>query len=367
MVGAGQLARMTQQAAIALGVELRVLAASPDDPAVIAGAAHLTGSPESLEDLRALAADADVVTFDHEGIPPAHLATLEGEGVALAPPSSAKLFAQDKHVARRELAARGFPVPPFAFAQTLEEAERFADAHGWPLIGKLSRGAYDGRGVFELGDPDAVAGALSELGPFLLEPRLRLERELAVLVARSVTGEAVAYPVVETIQRDAMCREVLAPADVPPELVEEARRLALDITAAIGATGIVAIELFLTDAGLLVNELALRPHNSGHYTIEGCVTSQFEQHLRAVLGWPLGAPDAVAPTVAMVNVVGPEDGSDPAARIEEALSVEGAHVHLYGKQARPGRKLGHVTVCGNDLEAARAAARRAAAALEGNS
>jgi 5-(carboxyamino)imidazole ribonucleotide synthase len=367
MVGAGQLARMTHQAAIALGVELRVLADSEADPAVTAGAAHLIGSPESLGDLQALAAEADVVTFDHEKIPPEHLSALEADGVLLAPSPAAKLFAQDKHAARRELSARGFPVPPFILAGTRDETERFGDEHGWPLIGKVVRGAYDGRGVFELSDLDAAVRALDEVGPFLLEPRLELRRELAVLVARSVTGEVAAYPAVETVQRDAMCREVLAPADVGHGLAEEARRLALDIATGIAATGIVAIELFETQAGLLVNELALRPHNSGHYTIEGCVTSQFEQHLRAVLGWPLGATDAVAPAVAMVNVVGPDDGSDPAARIEGALSVPGAHVHLYGKQSRPGRKLGHVTVCGDDLESARAAARRAAAALEGSS
>ncbi|HEX8101968.1 MAG TPA: 5-(carboxyamino)imidazole ribonucleotide synthase [Solirubrobacteraceae bacterium] len=368
MVGAGQLARMTQQAAIPLGVELRVLADGPGDPAVLAGARYETGSPDRLEDLRTLADGADAVTFDHENVPPAHLQALEAEGVRLAPGAAAKRFAQDKLHARTGLAALGFPIPPFAQARTAADAERFAADHGWPLIAKTPRGGYDGRGVFALAGPDDAARALADHDGddgLLLEPRLTLEQELAVIVARSAGGEAVVYPVVETVQQDAMCREIVAPADVAPEVAEQATELARAIAEAIGATGIMAVELFLTPDGLLVNELALRPHNSGHYTIEGSVTSQFEQHVRAVLGWPLGSPAPTAPAVVTVNVVGPADGSDPAERIAAGLAVPGAHVHLYGKAARPGRKLGHVTVCGADPAATRQAARTAAARLEG--
>jgi len=366
MVGAGQLARMTHQAAIALGVRLRVLAAGPGDPAVTAGAGHLVGDPDRIDDLRALAAGADVVSFDHEQIPPEALAALEAEGVPLAPPAAAKLLAQDKLHARRTLAAAGFPVPPFADARTPADVAAFAARAGWPLIAKTPRGGYDGRGVWPVGDLDAAAAALREHPDgLLLEPELAIERELAVLVARTAGGERVVYPVAETVQQDAMLREVVAPAPVAPDVAAAARELAVAIADAIGATGVLAVELFLTADGLLVNELALRPHNSGHYTIEGCVTSQFEQHLRAVLGWPLGQPDLVAPAVATVNVVGPPDGSDPRSRIDAALAVPGAHVHLYDKASRPGRKLGHVTVAGSALGAARAAAHRAAAALEG--
>jgi 5-(carboxyamino)imidazole ribonucleotide synthase len=366
MVGGGQLARMTHQAAIGLGVRLRVLAASGEDAAVGAGAPHLVGAPDRLADLRALAAGADVVTFDHERVPPEHLAALEADGVALAPAPAAKLLAQDKLVARRTLAALGFPVPPFAHARTPGDVERFAAAHGWPLVAKAPRGGYDGRGVFALERADAAAQALREHPDgLLLEPRLAIERELAVLVARSTAGERVVYPAVETVQREAMCREIVAPAPGDPRLAREARDLAVAIAERIGATGVLAAELFATPHGLMVNELALRPHNSGHYTIEGCATSQFEQHLRAVLGWPLGAPTLLAPAVVTVNVVGPPDGSDPAGRIDRALAVPGAHVHLYGKAPRPGRKLGHVTVCGEDAERTRRAARRAAALLEG--
>jgi 5-(carboxyamino)imidazole ribonucleotide synthase len=359
MVGAGQLARMTYQAAIALGVELRVLATDAGDAAVRAGAPHAVGSAASLADLRAFAARADVLTFDHERVPPEHLAALEAEGVRLAPGAAPKLLAQDKLVARRRLRELGFPVPPFALASTRWEVEEFGAEHGWPLIAKAPRGGYDGQGVQELPAPCRPAA------PLLLEPRLELERELAVLVARAPGGESVAYPVAETVQHEAMCREIVVPAPIPDALAAEATGLATAVTEAIGATGVVAVELFVTRDGLLVNELALRPHNSGHYTIEGCVTSQFEQHLRAVLDLPLGSAALVARAVATVNVVGPADGSDPAERLAAALAVPGAHVHLYGKAPRPGRKLGHVTVCGDDPEPTRAAARTAAALLEG--
>lgn len=367
MVGAGQLARMTQQAAIALGVRLRVLA-NGGDCAVDAGAECVTGAPDRLDDLRTLAAGADVLTYDHEGVPPEHLAALEAEGVRLAPSATAKLLAQDKLHARRELAHAGFPVPAYAHARSEADVADFAAEHGWPLVAKAPRGGYDGRGVNTLAGPQNVPDALAgQPDGLLLEPHLQIERELAVLVARSPTGEAIAYPVVETIQHEAMCREILAPAPIDPALATEARDLALAVAEHAGGVGIVAVELFCTPDGLRVNELALRPHNSGHYTIEGCATSQFEQHLRAVLGWPLGLTNLLTPAVATVNVVGPADGSDPRARIADALAVPGAHVHLYAKASRPGRKLGHVTVCGAEPAAVRRTAQRAARALEGAS
>ena len=366
MVGGGQLARMTHQAAIDLGVELRVLAADASEPAVRAGAVHVRGAAANLDDLRRLADGAAVVTFDHERIPPEHLRALEREGVPLAPGQGAKLMAQDKLHARVELAHLGFPVPPFTDARTQADAEHFGAQHGWPLVGKAPRGGYDGRGVWTLEDPAAVAALLDQVDDGLvLEPRLAIERELAILVARSTTGQRVAYPVVETVQRDAMCRELLVPAPVDAELAAQARELALEIAQAIDAVGILAVELFIVDGGLLINELALRPHNSGHYTIEGSVTSQFEQHLRAVLGWPLGITDLTAPAVVTVNVVGTPAGGDPRERVQRALSVPGARVHLYDKRPQPGRKLGHVTVRGGDIATARAAARHAAAILEG--
>jgi 5-(carboxyamino)imidazole ribonucleotide synthase len=366
MVGAGQLARMTQQAAIGLGVELTVLAESESDPAVLAGARCRLGSPDSLEALRGLARQCDVITFDHEGVEPGHLEALQAEGFEVGPPAAAKLLAQDKLHARRTLSELGVPVPVFAAATTIEEIEQFAAEHGWPVVAKAPRGGYDGRGVWMLQDRrqavevvDSAAG-----GSLLLEPMLDIEREIAVIVARSASGETVVYPVVETVQRDAMCREIIAPAPVGKGLADKAIQLAGRLAERIGSTGVMAVELFVTPDRLIVNELALRPHNSGHYSIEGCVTSQFEQHLRAVLGLPLGPTELTAPAVVTVNVVGTEAG-EPSGRLAQALTVPGAHVHLYGKSSRPGRKLGHVTVCGTEPGPTREAARAAADALEG--
>ncbi len=366
MVGAGQLARMTHQAAIDLGVELTVLAGDPDDAAVRAGARAVIGNSSDLTALEELADGADVVTFDHEQAPTALLERLEARGVKLVPGPAAMLLAQDKLHARRELRRRGFPVPPFAEARTVGEVEEFASRHGWPVIAKAPRGGYDGRGVATLAAATEAQELLDQSPDgLLLEPKLAIDRELAVLVARSTNGESACYPVVETVQRDAMCREVLVPAPVDQDLAEKAAAIALEITDLPGAAGVIAVELFVVDGSLLVNELAFRPHNSGHFTIEGAETSQFEQHLRGVLGWPLGDTSLTAPAVAMVNVVGQSDRSDPAEKLPRALAEPGVHVHLYGKLPAPGRKLGHVTVRSQQLDTAREAAQRAAAILEG--
>jgi 5-(carboxyamino)imidazole ribonucleotide synthase len=368
ILGAGQLARMDEQAAIALDLDLTVLAGGVSDAAVLAGAQAMVGDHRDLGVLRAFAATVDVVTFEFEGLDPAHLRALEDEGVRLVPPAAAKLLAQDKLHQRAELSAAGFPVPPFAAATQRDQVEAFAAVHGWPVVLKAPRGGYDGRGVVIADDAAQAQIFLDELpGPALLEPALDIEREIAVQVARTTRGESVAYPVVETVQRDAMLRELVCPADVTAEQATEATGLALAIAERIGATGLLTLELFVTVDGLLVNELAMRPHNSGHHTIEATVTSQFEQHLRAALDWPLGATDLVAPAAVTVNVIGPPDGSDPRSRLAEALAVPGAHVHLYGKGARPGRKLGHVTALGPDAATARRTSWRAADILEGRS
>ena len=366
MIGAGQLARMTHQAAIGLGIELRVLGESAADPAAAAGARWHPGSPDRLAVLRDFAQAVDVVTFDHEQVPTEHLSALEADGVRLRPPARAKLFAQDKHVARRELREAGFPVPEFAVATSADDVDRFAERHGWPLIAKTMRGGYDGRGVFEVASRVEATELLNgHAAGFLLEPRLELRRELAVIVARTEEGEAAVYPVVETIQEDGICRELFAPSSLSEGEAESAQRLALDIAGHIGAAGIMALELFDTGDELLVNELALRPHNSGHFTIDACATSQFEQHLRAVCGWPLGDTSLLAPVAAMANVISPDDVTDPAQRTGDALTIPGVHVHLYGKAPRPGRKVGHVTALGSELEDTRERARAAAQILEG--
>jgi 5-(carboxyamino)imidazole ribonucleotide synthase len=365
MVGGGQLARMTQQAAIALGVELVVLAESADAPAVAAGARHRAGAADDLDALHGLAAATDVLTFDHEAVQPAMLEELAARGHVLRPPPAAKALAQDKLHARRTLAARDFPVPRFAPAATVADVEAFAARSGWPVVLKAVRGGYDGRGVHVAWSPAEAATALAACPDgAVAEEHVQIATEVAVLVARRAGGETVAYPVVETVQHDGMLRELVVPARVDAEVLEEARRLALRVAEHARAEGLLAVELFLArDGRLLVNELALRPHNTGHWTIEGAVTSQFEQHLRAVLDWPLGETGLRAPAVATVNVVGTGD-RDPAAALPRALAVPGAHVHLYAKAPREGRKLGHVTALAADPDAALGTAREAAALLE---
>ena len=366
MVGGGQLARMTQQAAVDLDVDFSVLALSPDEPAVVAGARFVEGSPDDPDALRRFAAENDVVTFDHEGVPPEVLAELEGEGIRFAPSAGAKLFAQDKAFARERLGEMGFPVPPNRLAGTVGEVEDFGSRHGWPVIAKAPRGGYDGRGVWEFASADQAAPILDGVeGGLLLEPKLDLVRELAVITARRKGGESVSWPVVETVQRDAMCRELVVPAPSDLEVLDQASELGRSIAEAIGAVGLVAVELFETPDGLFVNELALRPHNSGHFSIEGSVTSQFEQHLRAVLDWPLGSTEPTAPAVVTINVVGPDDGSDPRDRESGALGEPRAHLHLYGKTARPNRKLGHVTALADTVDEARGIASGAVSILEG--
>lgn len=365
MAGAGQLAQMTQQAAISLGIELRILAEKETESAVLAGARTLIAET-SAESLRELAEDAAVLTFDHEGFDPDLLAQLRDEGVHMAPPPEAVLFAQDKLVARENLSRGGFPLPPFAVAESIEDFDSFAGEHGWPVVAKTPRGGYDGGGVFIVGDREAAADLVGKVdGVLILEPLLAIEREFAVLAARSTAGEIAIYPVVETIQKDAICHETLVPAALPEEVGAEATEIARRLVEEIGATGIVAVEFFLTDDGVLINELALRPHNSGHWTIEGCVTSQFEQHLRAVLGWPLGSTELRAPAVALVNILGPDNGLDPLERAPDLIADPDIRLHLYTKGYRPGRKLGHATVLGPDLDTARAKTLHVRALLQG--
>jgi 5-(carboxyamino)imidazole ribonucleotide synthase len=365
MAGAGQLAQMTHQAAISLGVELRVLAGKSGESAVVAGARALIGAT-SAESLGALAADAAVLTFDHESFDPALLRRLESEGVRMAPSSEALLFAQDKLFARESLSRLGLPLPPFTIARSADAIDTFGRRHGWPLVAKPPRGGYDGKGVFVLDDREAAATLLARSPDGLvLEPRLAIRHEFAVLLARSITGEIAVYPIVETIQKDAICHEMLVPAALPEAVLTEATQIARSLAVEIGATGVLAVEFFLVDGQVLINELALRPHNSGHWTIEGSVTSQFEQHLRAVLGWPLGSTKLTAPAVATANILGPKNQVDPGGRVTEMLADPDVRLHLYGKAYRPGRKLGHVTALAPDLRTAREKTRRTLATLKG--
>ena len=366
MVGGGQLSRMTHQAAIALGLSLRVLADATHDSAAQVANGVTLGSHTNLEDLLAFAEGCEVVTFDHEHVPGELIKALEDKGHTVHPGSAALLHAQDKLVMRERLSSLGAPVPPFAAVSSVADVEAFGTEHGWPLVLKAATGGYDGKGVWvvaSLSEASEVAEPLFSSGLRLLaEQHVPLVRELAAVVARSPYGQAAAWPVVETVQQDGICVEVVAPAPgLPDSLALQAQELALDLANSLDVVGVLAVELFETADGLLVNELAMRPHNSGHWTIEGARTSQFEQHLRAVLDYPLGTTTLTAPVVVMANVLGGEGEAELDKRLHLLMGRDPAiKVHLYGKDVRPGRKVGHVTALGEDLAETRDRARAGA-------
>lgn len=365
MIGGGQLARMTHQSAIALGQCLRVLAASATDPAATVSANVVLGSHDDLDDLLAAAEGAAAVTFDHEGVPLPLLRALEERGVAVRPPSAALQYAQDKMLMRYRLAELGLPVPDFADLSGEAAAARdkllaFGAAHDWQIVLKAVRGGYDGRGVWLIDGSQAEALAVFEAqhgGETVLmaEQKVAMARELSAMVARSPQGQGAAWPVVETVQRRGQCAVVLAPAPgLDPQVAQRAQQMALGLAAELGVVGDMAMELFETlDGELVVNELAMRPHNSGHWTQDGCVTSQFEQHLRAVLDYPLGETSSRADAVVMANILGAEQA--PEMSMDERLHhlmarLPEAKVHLYGKAERPDRKVGHVNIVGRPGE-----------------
>jgi len=381
MVGAGQLARMTAQAAIPLGIDFRVLADTPDDSAAQICAGTWIGDYRSADDVLAFGAGCDVVTFDHEHVPGDHLSALESL-TAVRPGGPALRFVQDKGAMRDRLSTLnslrelGIRCPRYRRVRSLAEIAGFAEfaagraagasagpgaAGGWPVVLKATSGGYDGKGVWICDNEGAAADVLAHGLSLIAEEYVPFDRELAVLVARSPTGQGAAFPVAETIQEDGICREVIAPAPgLAPERAMAAQRAGLTIAAELGVTGLLAVELFALGDELIINELAMRPHNCGHWTIDAARTSQFEQHLRAVLDLPLGTTTMTSDAAVMVNVLG---GADPDvhSRLMHVMAADpGVKVHLYGKAMRPGRKVGHVTVAGEDVARLRERGWRAA-------
>jgi 5-(carboxyamino)imidazole ribonucleotide synthase len=371
VIGGGQLARMMAQPAVALGLPLRLLAEGEGVSAAQVIPDHLVGDYRDLDTLRAVTRGCDVVTFDHEHVPTEHLHALEAAGVAVRPGPGALVHAQDKAVMRARLAELGVPCPRNAVVGSLADVEDF----GFPCVLKTTRGGYDGKGVWfvrSVADCEEAFRAAEETEVRLLaEELVDFRRELSALVARSPSGQAAAYPVVASLQEDGICKEVVAPApDLDPDLATEAQQVALRIAGALDVTGILAVELFeTTDGRVLVNELAMRPHNTGHWTQDGAVTSQFENHLRAVMDLPLGSPAARARWTVMVNILGGPDAG--VGRLYDGFPHALARdphlrVHLYGKELRPGRKVGHVNAYGDDLEECLERARHAAAWFRGD-
>jgi 5-(carboxyamino)imidazole ribonucleotide synthase len=369
MIGGGQLARMTHQAAIALGQRLRVLAENPEDPAAQVSPEVVLGSHTDLGALRKAAVGSHALTFDHEHVPTEHLEALVAEGVNVQPPPQALVYAQDKLAMRSKLSALGLPVPAFTPVTSVADAVRFGDEHGWRIVLKAVRGGYDGRGVWMPESADEAAAIVTDQlaygAQLLAEARIHLKRELSAMVARSPFGQAATWPVVETVQRKGQCAVVIAPApDLPEDTAAAAETMALNLAKELGVVGVMAVELFeTTDGDLLVNELAMRPHNSGHWGMDGARTGQFEQHLRAVLDYPLGDTAPLAPVTVMANILGAPQA--PEMSMDERLHhlfarLPEAKVHLYGKGERPDRKIGHVNILGDDVAEVREKAERAA-------
>ena len=368
VVGGGQLARMMIAPAVELGIDIRVLAETEGMSAALAATG--VGDYHDAETVLAFARGVDVITFDHEHVPQSVLRALVDAGVAVHPGPDALQFAQDKIRMRTRLAELGVPQPDWAAVSDADELQAFLDAHGGRAVVKTPRGGYDGKGVRVVGHGTEAADWFAALaedahgGQLLVEELVDFRRELAQQIARSPRGEIATYPVAETVQRDGVCAEVFAPAPgAGGRLTEVAASMARDIADGLGVTGMLAVELFeTTDDRLLVNELAMRPHNSGHWTQDGALTSQFEQHLRAVLDLPLGLTTPHAPWTVMVNVLGgPSEGGLPE-RVPAAMAAHpGAKIHLYGKSPRPGRKVGHVNVAGEELDEVAYEARAAAA------
>jgi len=373
VIGGGQLARMMQPPAVALGVELRLLAESPSASAAQVIVDHQVGEHTDLDALRRVTADTPVVTFDHEHVPPEHLRALQEAKVACRPGPHALIFAQDKGVMRERLVELGLPTPQFAIVAPEQDAAvqlaAFADRVGWPFMVKVTRGGYDGKGVWKIDGPDdlaePVAAAATNGVRLLAEEFIDFRRELSAQVARRPSGQLAAYPVVESRQRDGICVEAIAPAPkLSDEVAEQAVRVAESVADGLDVVGMLAVELFETrDGRVLINEFAMRPHNTGHWSIDGAITSQFENHLRAVLDLPLGSTAPRQPWAVMVNVLG---GSVLDLRAQRAIALAAepeVKVHLYGKDVRPGRKVGHVTATGDDLDDVLRRARRSAAIL----
>ena len=371
VIGGGQLARMMQESAVALGINLRALVEASDGSTGQVTVDKAVGEPADLDAVRALIDGADVLTFEHEHIP---APTMEETArlVSVQPPASALLYAQDKLAMRERLTDMGIPCPAWARVEDEAQLEEFGATIGWPLIVKTPRGGYDGHGVMIARSAADVSSWWGN-GPLLAEALVPFTGEVAALLARTPSGEIASWPVASTVQIDGVCAEVVAPAvGIRPETAAEARRIGERIADELGVTGVLAVEMFVVGEGaderVLVNELAMRPHNTGHWTIDGAVTSQFEQHLRAVLDLPLGSTQLRAPGthVVMVNLLG-SSHAQPARALAAALRAggAGAKVHLYGKEVRPGRKLGHVTVVDSDPALALERARAAVSALQG--
>ncbi len=367
IVGGGQLAKMTAQAAIQLGCEVVILERHEDTPAQALAIETLIGDWDDPKNLLSVAEKVDLVSLENEFVEAMSLAKVEKAGHLLCPGSKTIGLVQDKLIQKQTLQAAGIPMPDFRTVTSPEEVRLAANDFGWPLVLKVRRNGYDGKGNATLKDEDDIAKGWIKLGgdqgrTLYVEAFCPFTKELAIMVTRARNGELATYPVVETIQKDHICHTVIAPASVPDTVAKQATALAQKAVTAIDGIGTIGVEMFLTSENkILLNEMAPRVHNSGHYTIEGCECSQFENHVRALLGWPLGSTKMLSSVAMMVNLLGVEDSPGYPTGIEQALAIEGVHVHSYGKShSRKGRKMGHLTVLGESLDQVKDKAAKAA-------
>jgi 5-(carboxyamino)imidazole ribonucleotide synthase len=370
IIGGGQLARMTAIAALPLGVEVVVLEKNPHSPAARLSPDSVVGDWAERDTLLKFAAGCDVITLENEFVDAAALEVLEQSGHQIFPSAKCIAVTQDKFAQKTALQTAGIAVPKFRAVSSPKEIASAGNDFGWPVVLKTRRNGYDGKGNYTLKSETDVAAGWTALGggknELMVEAFFPFVKELAVIVTRRRDGATAIYPVVETIQRQHICHVVKAPAEIPDDLAKRAAALAQRAVEAVGGIGTFGVEMFLSATGdLAINELAPRVHNSGHYTIEACACSQFENHVRAVLGWPLGSPQMIAPAAVMVNLLGTEKTSGQPRGLDAALRTPGARVHLYGKlMSEPGRKMGHLTVLGNSVAAAQPVAEHAARQIQ---
>ena len=366
IVGGGQLAKMTALPALEMGCEIVILEKTENTPSASLAAQLFYGDWDVPENLLKLAAQVDIVSLENEFVDANSLKAVEDAGHHLYPSSRTIGLVQDKLIQKQTMADTGIPVTPFAAVNSKEAIIKEAEQLGWPMVLKARRNGYDGKGNATLNSAADIDSAWEKLDgdhrELYVEGFCNFKCELAIMISRGRNGEMVNYPVVESVQKDHICHIVRAPARIDDGIAIKATELARKAVVAIDGTGTIGVEMFLTeDNHIILNEMAPRVHNSGHYTIEACECSQFENHVRAILGFPLGSTRMIAPAAVMINLLGEEEGSGYPVGIEDALSIDGAHVHVYGKSTtRIGRKMGHVTALGADIEEAEAIANRAA-------
>ena len=366
IVGGGQLAKMTALSALEFGCDIHILERKPEGPAMNLAGKIIIGDWDNPEDLLKLAEHADVITLENEFVDANSLSELEKAGHTLFPTAKSIGLVQDKYIQKQTLQEAGLPLSPFKAIESREDIIEVAKEFNWPLVIKARRNGYDGKGNATVNNESEIDAAWNKLNgdkrTLYAEAFCPFVSELAIIITTSRNGEVVAYPLVESVQRNHICHIVRAPAPVSSKITEKATDISRRAVTAVGAIGSFGVEMFLTEDGqVIINELAPRVHNSGHYTIEACECSQFENHVRAVMGWPLGSTKMVRPAAVMVNLLGQDHGSDQPAGFNEALAKPGVHVHIYGKKlSMPGRKMGHVTALGETLAEAEQTAQAAA-------